>query len=244
VAEAPAPSSVKEAIDFAILHSNRLQPSAGIANLFEIARNGQRVATIRLARSAYRLGDTVVAAVDFCGVGVPCYAFRVMLETAEMVDPTIALRSKASIHRVTRRSHAVQTEPTLFARRVVCSLAIPLQATPSFITSGVSLNWNLRFEFVASRAHAPPPPAGQRQRMADLRERDESSGPDGSDEADAAQGMDLLEELARDERGSLLAAVEVLPCDVFDVTIPLRVYGPVSDDTGGVEWSSRDGWSV
>ncbi|KAK4697132.1 hypothetical protein P7C71_g893, partial [Lecanoromycetidae sp. Uapishka_2] len=81
---------------------------------------------------------------------------------------------------------------------------IPGTATPEFITSGISLEWSLRFEFVTGR-------------VGDVEESDES--PD-----------DLMEEVARDERGSVNAAVQVLPCETFDVSVPLRVYGAVGFD--------------
>lgn len=233
------PASVKEAIDLAILRSNRLPTSGRRANRFDIARNGRRVATVSLARCAYRLGETVTAAVDLSGADVPCYAFRATLETAETVDGSIALRSPASVDRVTRRTHATQTESTLFARRVVCAFVIPLQASPTFITSGVSLDWTLRVEFVTSRLQIEEQPELEEEENDDEDER-QTGARDGGvvGSADA-----LLEEVSRDDRGSIFAAVETLPCEKFDVAIPLCVYGPVSDEIG-LDSSSRDGWSV
>lgn len=221
------PASVKDSIDLAILRSNVLPASSRRANRFEIARNGRRVATISLARSAYRLGETVIAAVDVSGADVPCYAFRATLETTEAVDASIALRSAASVDRVTRRVHASQTESTLFARRVVCAFVVPLQATPTFTTSGVSVAWTLRIEFVASRLQLMEEPEDEAERGEQL--------PDGA--------LQLLEEVSSDERGSISASVETLRCESFDVAIPLRVYGPVSNETGP-EASTTESWFV
>ncbi len=217
------PDSVKEAIDLAVLRSNVLPSGSRRANRFEIARNGQRVATVTLIRTAYRLGEMVMATVDLARADVPCYALRATLETAETVDGRIALRSSASVQRATRRRHASQSESTLFARRVVCTLGIPLSATPAFLTTGISLEWFLRVEFVTPR-------------LAGLGA--------GEDDGDDDRGIPpLLEELTRDERGSVWAAVEALPCETFDVAIPLRVYGPVSDEVH-LETSAREGWAV
>lgn len=194
------PSSAKEAIDLAILRSNLATDSQYSANRFEISRNGSRVAVVMLARPAYRLGETVIAAIEFTGAEIPCYALHASLETSERVDGAIALRSEASIHRVTRKIHASYSEAALFARRIVFSPTIPSTATPSFITSGVSLDWKILIEFVTPR-------------FEDL------------ENSKMIHGQELLEEISRDDRGVILAAVERIECESFEVVVPLRVYG-------------------
>jgi len=197
------PKSMKEAIDFAILKCNLASSSKRGANRFEISRGGDRIAAIMLARPAYRLGETIPVVLTFDESDIPCYSLRATLESSETVDAAIALRSKASIQRATRWVHASHTESTIFARRVVFNPVIPMSSTPEFLTSGVSLEWKLRFEFVTHR----------------LREGEEpESGLD-----------DLMEDLAQDERsnerGSIAAGVQMMPCETFDMTIPLQVYG-------------------
>ncbi|KAI9776214.1 MAG: hypothetical protein M1839_000535 [Geoglossum umbratile] len=194
--------SAKEAIDLAILRGSPSSASTRNTNRFEVARNGRRVAVLTLGRSAYRLGETVIAVIDFSNAEVPCYSLHAALETSERIDPSIALRSGASIYRVTRRTHGSHSESTLFARRVVFSPTIPVSATPEFITSGVSLGWKLKVEFVTPKISGD--------------EEDEGGG-----------GAPLLEEVQRDERGVILAAVEGIICESFEVTVPVRVYGAV-----------------
>ncbi|KAI9820642.1 MAG: hypothetical protein M1827_005011 [Pycnora praestabilis] len=201
------PNSAKEAIDLAILRSNIATSSNRNINRFEIARNGRRVAMIVLARPAYRLGEVITAVIDFTNADIPCYSVHATLETSEKVDPTIALRSGASIYRASRRIHASHSETTLFARRVVFSPTIPINSTPEFITSGVSLEWKLRIEFVTPL-----------QRTGD--EEEEESGE-----------FHLLEEVARDDRGVTLAAVEGFSCETFEIAVPVRVYGAVVEGT-------------
>lgn len=196
------PAAVREAIDLAILRSNVATNSNRSTNRFEIARNGQRVAVIMLTRSAYRLGETITAAIDLSGADIPCYSIYGSLETSENVDPAIALRSGASIHRATRRIHASHTENTLFARRVTFIPSIPATMTPGFITSGVSLEWSLRFRFVTPKS---------------VTEDEKFAGRDA-----------LLEEVSRDDRGSVIAATESLACESFEITVPLRIYGAVA----------------
>ncbi|KAI9739382.1 MAG: hypothetical protein M1818_005070 [Claussenomyces sp. TS43310] len=199
------PASTKEAIDMAIMRSNLSTNSEKSANRFEIARNGRRVAVILLARPAYRLGETITAAIEFTDTNIPCYAVHTSLETCEKVDAAISLRSDASIHRVTRKIYSSHSESTLFARRVKFSFTIPTQATPSFITSGVSFEWKVLIEFVTPMSEK-------------------------SDEEPVPLAADLLEEISRDERSTILAASERLECESFEVAVPLRVYGAL----GGV----------
>ena len=198
-----APATVKESIDIAILRSNTTTSSKQSTNRFKINRSGDHVAVILLARPAYRLGETVPVAIDFQDADVRCYALHATLESAETVDPTIALRSKASILRATKRIHASQNECTIASRKVLFQPMIPNSATPEFITSGINLEWCLRFEFVTSRSN-------------------------GNEEEEEAVD-ELVEEVARDERGSVSAAVQGLPCETFEVTVPLHVYGATTE---------------
>lgn len=195
----PGALSCKDIIDFAILRSNQPAQSRRSPNRFEIARDGQRIAVVVLNRPVHRLGETVIATVDFGDASIPCYAVRASLETSEKVMPTIAVRSSASIHRTTRRIHASLFENTLYATRVVFSPAIPISATPTILTSGVTLDWDLRFEFVTPKSHGEP---GQ--------------GP---------SGARLLETISSDDRGKVLSAMEHLGCESFEISIPLTVYG-------------------
>lgn len=189
----------KDVIDFAILRSNQAVNSRRSPNRFEIAREGKRIAVVVLNRPVHRLGETIIATMDFGDATIPCYAVRASLETSEKVTPTLAIRSNASIHRTTRRIHASLFENTLHATRVAFSPAIPISATPSILTSGVTLDWELRFEFVTSsvRGEQGAQPSGTR----------------------------LLEALSSDDRGTVLSAMEHLNCESFEIAIPLTVYG-------------------
>lgn len=205
------PQTMKEAIDLAIMRSNLTGAANQSTNRFEIARSGRRVAVIMLARPAYRLGETVSAVIDFTNADIPCYSMHVSLETSEKVDPAIALRSNASIYRVTRKVHASFSENALFAQRLSFSPTIPSSATPEFITSGVSLEWKIRVEFITPRlVH---------------------------EDGEQAYWDDLLEEVESGDRGVILAAAERLPAESFEVMVPVRVYGAISraevDEDGG-----------
>jgi hypothetical protein len=209
------PNNMKEAIDLAIMRSNLTGAANQSANRFEIARSGRRVAVIMLARPAYRLGETMSAVIDFTNADIPCYSVHVSLETAEKVDPAIALRSNASIYRVTRKVHTSFSDNALFARRLCFAPTIPPNSTPEFITSGVSLEWKLRIEFITPRLT--------------------------HEDGEEAFWDDLLEEISSDDRAVILAAAERLPAESFEVQVPVRVYGAVS---GRPESPDEEGLAV
>jgi len=200
-------ASMKELIDFAIVRGNGMNNPKRTANKFQIQRGGEKVAVIMLARPAYRLGETVTAVVDFREASVRCYSLHVSLETSEIVDPSIALRSNSSIHRATRRVHSTSFEDTLFTQRAAFNAMIPTNFAPEFVTSGVEYQWQLRFDFLTGTA---------------------------ADET--AENEGLLEEISNDERATIRAAVQKLSCESFDVSVPIRVYGATlaSDDRNGL----------
>lgn len=219
----PQPTTTKEVIDFAILRSNRAGQSgmSQSSNRFNIARSGQPVAVLTLLRPAYRLGETIIGTIDFTmpptsqddPSQAPTYSVNLELESAERVDPSLALRSGSSIQRVTRKVHASMRENSLFARSLSFSLAIPAHATPTFETTGVSLLWRLRVEFTTERQPA------------------QISWPE--DEGHE-RGGELLEEIGRDERGASLLAKEKLMAETFEIAVPLRIYGAQGvDGLGG-----------
>ena len=146
-----ATSLTQSKIDFATIHNDyKIQPRGNV-NRFEITRDGVFVAVVLLGRPAFRLGESISVIIDFQQSAVHCHSLVAILESFEIVDPTIALRSQASIYRATRRIHASRFELTLFAKRVTFNPIAPSYATPNFRTSSVSLVWSLRFEFMISQ---------------------------------------------------------------------------------------------
>ncbi|KAK0706397.1 Rgp1-domain-containing protein [Lasiosphaeria miniovina] len=184
-------TSAKDAIDLAIMRANMTGAGQQSANRFEIARNGRRVGIVMLARPAYRLGEVINMAIDFSGADIPCYAVHSALESAERVDPSLALRSDASIHRVTRKVWVTASEATLYARRIVFNPTIPVSATPEFVTSGVCLEWKIRLEFVV------PTHDVERGDIEDIEEDDEDVEEDDEEEND-----DVDDDGDEDEDGS------------------------------------------
>lgn len=247
----PLPASTKEAIDLAIMRANHIERVAKqrqgdanpSANRFNISRAGQPVAVLTILRPAYRLGEAVIGTIDFTAPSpssattasphIPTYAVLVELESAEQIDASLALRSKSSIHRVTRKTHAAVRENTLFARHISFNLTIPPTATPSFDTTGVSLVWRLRVEFTVPRQGQPPP-------VIDIGGDEDDDEPEaGAAKTDAGE---LLEEIGRDERGVTFIAKERLWAETFEIGVPLRVYGVPAEGEG--EGLESGAWEV
>ena len=186
-------NSATGSIPSANLHTPQKVTRVSIATRFEIQRGGNPFATIILNRASYKPGDTIIGTIDLQSVALPCYCIYAYLESFEEVDDSLALRSKASILRATRRTQASQLESTVCARRLSFKFLVPVGATPEFRTSHVQLKWVLRFEF-ATQA-----------RM------------DGDEERES------LEEVATDERGCITAAAQELSSEAFEVLVPVNI---------------------
>lgn len=234
------PVSIKEGIDLAILRSNLVDQSSLASNprqpnesqsvnRFNIARSGQPVAVLTLLRPAYKLGEPVIGTIDLThpppdSARQPhanTYAVLIELESAERVDPSLALRSGSSIHRVTRKIHASSPRNTIFARRISFHLPVSPTATPTFETTGVSLVWSLRVEFTVQRqVLSSSQTAGREVRVESVEE--------------GGGGEEMLEQLGTDERGTALIARERLLAETFEVAVPVRIYGaPAAVDGAG-----------
>lgn len=199
---APDKPAAMRAIDRAIMLSNQITASSESSpNRFEIARNGAKIATVILDRPLHRLGEVVTTAIDFCDSQMTCTSLRATLESAERVSDSLAVRSASAISRITKKVYASRSENVLFADRAVFCPTIPVNAAPTFVTSGVNLEWYIKLEFGTMRSRQ-----------------------------DGQQFPNLLEEVIEDERGSVNIAVESLECDTFEVLIPITVYGDILID--------------
>lgn len=83
VRAAEEPSSA-ENIEAAILRGGGVggsKPPSARACVYEIARNGHKVASLTLPKPAYILGDTIAAVIDFSGAAIPCYHVGLLLSS-------------------------------------------------------------------------------------------------------------------------------------------------------------------
>lgn len=211
-------NQVVKAIDHAIMTSNQVGTSSDSLtspNRFEIASGGRRIAVVTIDRPLHRLGETVTVVVDFSNSDVVCSSLRATLETCEKVVPGLAVRSAATVSRVTRKIYASRAENVLFVQRAVFTPTVPVLVSPTFITTGVSLDWSVKLEFGTVK---------------DSRSTNDETEQGINDSKSVSVKPPLLEEIVNDERGVVEVAVESLDCDTFEVTIPITVYGDVVQD--------------
>ncbi|RPB27987.1 Rgp1-domain-containing protein [Terfezia boudieri ATCC MYA-4762] len=206
--------SSRENIEMAMLRGGGFMSPDARCAVFEIARNGYKVATLTLARPAYKLGDTITAVIDFAGAVIPCYHIHATLESHESISSTLALRSPQYILRATRKIHASHSESCLFAQRIQFAPTIPPSASPEFTTSCVSLTWRLNVEFIT------PALLGA-----------SGAAVDGEGEELLIEG--LLEKSNGDDRGEVWEAKMGMLVESFDACIPVRVYPNVNGCDAG-----------
>ncbi|KAL0083585.1 Rgp1-domain-containing protein [Phycomyces blakesleeanus] len=126
--------------------------------MYDICKNNQRVAQLHLIKTAYRLGEPVMGVLDFQGAALSTFEVSILLESSEIVEPSIALRQPQHIARISRKCHAEHHSFCLGHRRLAFSLPIPAIASPEFQTTGVKLQYYLKFEFITSNGSNPLAP--------------------------------------------------------------------------------------
>ncbi|KAI8839901.1 Rgp1-domain-containing protein [Chytridium lagenaria] len=115
---------------------------------FDICKNNEHVAQLKLTRGLYRLGEIITGILDFSKSSVPCFQVSAFLENSESVDAPFSVKPKHQMVRATRRVFAEQHRYTVNVCKTGISLPIPLGCTPDFKTTAVSLSWVLRLEFI------------------------------------------------------------------------------------------------
>ncbi|KAI8977432.1 Rgp1-domain-containing protein [Mycotypha africana] len=124
--------------------------------MYDICKSNQRVAKLHLIKTAHRLNEPVIGVLDFSEANLKTFKISIFLESIECVEPSIAIRSAQHIARVSRKTHSDFHSFCLNNQRLTFALPIPASATPEFQTTGVSLQYFLRFEFITGIDQKPP----------------------------------------------------------------------------------------
>ncbi|KAI8391357.1 Rgp1-domain-containing protein [Radiomyces spectabilis] len=170
--------------------------------MYDLCKNNQRVAQLHLIKTAYRLGEPVMGVLDFDGAALLTYKVSILLESVEVVESSIALRQPQHIARVSRKCHAEFHSFCLYNQRLSFSLPIPSIASPEFQTTGVKLQYHLKFQFVTNIQ----PPVTEAKPSA--------SSP-------AAPNIPIN----TDEKHRHYQCLQDIEVSTFDCQIPIRVYG-------------------
>ncbi|KAI7877208.1 Rgp1-domain-containing protein [Lichtheimia hyalospora FSU 10163] len=169
--------------------------------MFDICKNNQRVAQLHLTKTSYRLGEAVLGVLDFEHAVLPTYEVSILLESNEIVESDIALRQPNQIARISRKCYAEHHSFCLSHRRLAFSLPIPTIASPEFQTTGVKLQYYLKFEFIVAqrpkRLSTSTPPKAQPPFIP----------------------------INADDRHKHYQAAQDIDVSTFDCQIPIRVYG-------------------
>ncbi|KAI8583160.1 hypothetical protein K450DRAFT_224496 [Umbelopsis ramanniana AG] len=182
--------------------------------MYDICKSNVRVAYLHLMKITHRLGEPIMGMLNFHNCDIPTYHINITLESYEEIEQSIALKSPQQNKKLTRKIHSEHHEFCLNSQRVAFSLPIPLMATPDFHTTGVKLNYFLRFEFLT----------GVQQ-----------SARTGAPKAVPPSYLPINV----DERHKHYQAVQEVDISSFDCTIPIKVYGASGGvDRGMYGWSS------
>ncbi|KAI6657441.1 RAB6A-GEF complex partner protein 2 [Oopsacas minuta] len=122
-------------------------------NLKQGIEQGDIICTVYIVKPVHALGDEIVISLDFKqATKLRSARVIVFLETVEEVNQdnrrSSGINSPEKFHYVTE--HAMHAQDTMFLTETHLSLPIPLQATPSFKTSLVTVKWQLRFIFLTT----------------------------------------------------------------------------------------------
>ncbi|RKP06086.1 reduced growth phenotype protein 1, partial [Thamnocephalis sphaerospora] len=102
---------------------------------FNLSLNGQRVALLRLAKTTFRLGDTVRGMLDFANAALSCYHVSIGLETVETIVPGHARGNAHNVERITRRRHTEWHAHCHSLSKLGFALVVPPELSPDFETS-------------------------------------------------------------------------------------------------------------
>ncbi|KAI8145789.1 Rgp1-domain-containing protein [Fennellomyces sp. T-0311] len=171
--------------------------------MFDICKNNQRVAQLHMTKTAYRLGEAVLGVLDFEHALLPTYEVSILLESSEVVESDIALRPAQQISRISRKCYAEHHSFCLSHRRLAFSLPIPSIASPEFQTTGVKLQYYLKFEFIVTQKPATTTTANP------------------SNNTIPASYIPINV----DERHRHYQSAQDVDVSTFDCQIPIRVYG-------------------
>ncbi|KAJ3299458.1 hypothetical protein HK104_008814 [Borealophlyctis nickersoniae] len=162
----PSPADRRPSLSPASRSDAGEEPSTSLQNIvalcqmatkvsYDICKNNEHVAKLLLLRNVYRLGEIVTGIIDFGNSSIPCFQVSMFLESTEQLEPSFSNnKTKQQLQRMTRRVIAERHQYTLNTKRMAVSLSIPVGSTPEFRTTAVSLQYNLRLEFITSASHA------------------------------------------------------------------------------------------
>ncbi|CAO3611927.1 unnamed protein product [Cunninghamella blakesleeana] len=168
--------------------------------MYDLCKNNQRVAKLQLTKMAHRLGESILGVLDFSEATLSTYKVSMYLESHEVVETSIALRSPQYLTRVSRKCHSEFHSFCLNNRRLAFSLPIPTTASPEFQTTGVKLQYYLKLEFITNNQLK------------------------NNNDTDSLSPISYLS-IHVDERHRFFQSQQDVQVSTFDCQIPIKIYG-------------------
>ncbi|KAI9274409.1 Rgp1-domain-containing protein [Phascolomyces articulosus] len=195
--------------------------------MFDICKNNQRVAQLHMTKTAYRLGEAVQGVLDFEHAILPTYEVSILLESSEVVESDIALRPTQQISRISRKCYAEHHSFCLSHRRLAFSLPIPSIASPEFQTTGVKLQYYLKFEFIVTQKTATTTATTTSSTTTNNNNNTTAnhSSPSSSSKTTNNSIPASYIPINVDERHRHYQSAQDVDVSTFDCQIPIRVYG-------------------
>lgn len=110
--------------------------------------DGQRVGSLLLSKTSYKIGEEIAGTFDFADAQVSCAQVVVVLQAHERIAPECMLNADAApVSKVDLGSDKVFCVSTVQSQFCV---PIPLQVTPTFSSDVVQLSYVLQFTFMLS----------------------------------------------------------------------------------------------
>ncbi|RKO95260.1 hypothetical protein CAUPRSCDRAFT_13026 [Caulochytrium protostelioides] len=190
------------------------------------------------------MGEDISGVLDFRDARIACYAVAITLQATEDIDPSFVAPGAAAAAMGLTTPVAVFRRNTVSAARLGFLLPVPAaraaQVGPGFETSAVTVRWQLRFEFmsgtgpasvraVSSSTHdqaglpssLPPPATASASATGSSSELAGASGGGG-------MGAAGWRPVGLGEYFRQTSPIAALPTEPFDCTIPIAVYGHVT----------------
>lgn len=124
-------------------------------NLKQGTEHGDNFCIVYIVKPVHALGDEIVISLDFKQADkirtVKVIAYLESVEEVKEDNRKSAAINPPDSYRVVTE-HGVQAQHTQFLTETHLSLPIPLNATPSFNTSLVTVKWQLRFVFLTTES--------------------------------------------------------------------------------------------
>lgn len=182
---------------------------------FDVAKQGNLIATASLSKPIYRIGEDVTLLIDLSKSlkNFACHHVTASLEAHETIREDL-LQPGGKLNEQERRIYSQQQQSTFCLSKAHFELTIPPTASPEFKTSLSTFSWYLKLEFVITILPGNSPSESRTSEPLNPLIQAEPVGP-------------------HDDKGQFFFAKKALVCERVTARIPLRVL-PTNQDIGAI----------